>query len=65
MRDNREIWQFYNHPSKPVLSSGDVRYWKNSMAKLLKVGLEFEFNLPDQKGGCKGDSVQCPCLYIE
>ena len=65
MKNNREKWQFYNHPSKPALSSSEVRYWKESMKKLLKVGLEFEFNLPNQAGGCKGDNIQCPCIHIE
>lgn len=65
MRDNRDKWVFYNHPSKAPLSSEDVRYWKNTLAKLLKVGIEFEFNLPDQKGICKGDNVHCPCTSID
>ncbi len=64
MRNNRERWQFYNHPSKPVLSSSDVRYWKRSLKGLLKVGIEFEFNLQEQKGSCKGDNAQCPCVRI-
>ena len=65
MRNNREKWQFYSHPSKPALSAADARYWKESMRKLLKVGIEFEFNLPDQKGSCKGDNAQCPCIRID
>ncbi len=65
MRNNREKWQFYSHPSKPELSSAEVRYWRESMRRLLKVGIEFEFNLPDQKGRCKGDNVQCPCVHVE
>lgn len=65
MRDNRDKWQFYNHPSKPALSAEDVRYWKGILTKLLKVGIEFEFNLPDQKGICKGDNAHCPCVNIE
>lgn len=64
MRNNRERWQFYNHPSKPVLSSSDVRYWKQSLKGVLKVGIEFEFNLKEQKGSCKGDNTQCPCTNI-
>lgn len=65
MRNNREKWQFYNHPSKPVLESADVRYWKKQIRSLTKVGIEFEFNLPDQKGTCNGDNAQCPCVHIE
>ena len=65
MRDNRERWQFYKHPSKPLLSAQDVRYWRESMRRLLKVGIEFEFNLEELKGSCNGDNVQCPCLHID
>jgi len=65
MRDNREKWRFYNHPSKPRLEAPEVRYWKESLRRLLKVGIEFEFNLQELKGSCKGDNVQCPCLHID
>lgn len=65
MRNNREKWQFYDHPSKPMLTSSEVSYWKELMKKLLKVGLEFEFNLANQKGKCKGDNIQCPCIFLD
>ena len=64
MRDNREKWQFYDHPSRPALPLSDVRYWRGIMQKILKVGVEFEFNLQEQKGFCKGDNAQCPCIHI-
>ena len=65
MKDNRDKWQFYTHPSKAVLSASDVRYWKELLKKLLKVGLELEFNLPQQKDTCKGEDSRCPCIYID
>lgn len=65
MRNNRDKWKFYKHPSKPRLKAQDVRYWKDQMRSLAKIGIEFEFNLPDQKGTCKGDNAQCPCTHIE
>ncbi len=65
MKNNRERWQFYSHPSKPILTSQEVRYWKESLKKLLKVGIEFEFNLPEQKGSCRGDNAQCPCIHLD
>lgn len=65
MRNNREKWQFYSHPSKRKLSGEEVRYWKEQVKKLTKVGIEFEFNLPEQKGSCKGDNVQCPCIHMK
>lgn len=65
MRDNRDRWQFYKHPSKPPLSPAETLYWKESMRKTLKVGVELEYNLPMQKGTCKGDDVQCACSRID
>lgn len=64
MRVNGDKWQFYNTPTRFPLSEEEVRYWKAIAEKTLKVGIEFEFNLPDQKGVCRGDSVLCPCKYM-
>lgn len=64
MRNSRDRWTFFQHKTKPVLSSAEVVYWKNAMKKVLKIGKEFEFNLPDQKGNCKGDSSTCPCAKM-
>jgi len=47
-----------------ALTANDTRYWRQSLKKLLKVGIEFEFNLQEQKGKCRGDNVQCPCIYM-
>lgn len=54
-----------NHPARQPLTAQEVNYWKRSLARLLKVGLEFEFNLPEQKstGTCKGKSYTCPCVH--
>lgn len=65
MKDHRERWQFYTHPSKPAITPEEVRYWKSTFEKVLKVGMEFEFNLQESKGQCKGDNVSCPCTHIE
>lgn len=65
MKDNRDKWQFFEHPAKPALNGQETRYWKNTMSKLLKVGIEFEFNLPKQYGACKGGNIQCPCIHME
>ncbi|MEA3296164.1 MAG: hypothetical protein U9Q27_03450 [Patescibacteria group bacterium] len=65
MRSNIDRWSFINHPTKPVLNDGEVRYWKAQLAKILKIGTEFEFNLPNNKNGiCKGDSNSCPCISM-
>ena len=58
-------WVFFNNlPGKPALSSEDVKYWLGIMNKILKVGVEFEFNLQDPKGFCKGASESCPCIKM-
>jgi hypothetical protein len=62
---NNNKWLFFNNASKPPLSAQDVRYWKVMLGKILKVGMEFEFNLPESKGDCKGDNQLCPCSKLQ
>jgi len=65
MRNSKDRWSFYNLPSRPDLSAEDVLYWKNTLKKIMKIGIEFEFNLPEKKNGsCKGDSNTCPCISL-
>jgi hypothetical protein len=65
MRNNKDMWGFQDLPGRNKLSMSDVNYWKSILHKILKVGLEFEFNLPERKGGtCKGDSNSCPCINL-
>ena len=61
MRKATNKWLFVDNPLKPVLTSSEVAYWKQQAHKNIKVGMEFEFNLPEQKGNCKGDNQACPC----
>ena len=63
-RDNRDKWTFYVHPSKKTIDAAEVRYWKSMLNKILKVGLEFEFNLPNKNGTCKGENNACPCHHM-
>ena len=58
-------WTFFQVPGQKALASEDVRYWKNNLFKILKAGLEFEFNLPNRKGSCKGTSHLCPCIHLK
>ena len=45
------------------LSAQEVNYWKLNLSRILKIGAEFEFNLPDKPTGtCKGKSFTCPCV---
>jgi len=52
---------FIKREDKPPLSGDDVLYWQSILPKILKVGFEFEVNLPDTIGSCSGDSLICPC----
>lgn len=63
MRNSRDKWRFFKHDTKKPLKAAEVAYWK-SIKGILKVGLEFEFNLPDKNGTCKGNSPTCPCKHM-
>lgn len=65
MRDNRDRWKFYEHTSKPKLDPSEIMWWKKMLSNILKVGIEFEFNLPEGKGGCRGDNASCPCIHMD
>lgn len=63
MRNNRDKWSFYK--SKKPLKQEEVAYWKKILNKILKVGIEFEFNLPEKKNGtCKGENPLCACAKL-
>ena len=64
MRDNRHQWQFYDSVLYPAISSSEVRYWKTFLSRVLKVGIEYEFNLREQKGKCKENDMSCLCIHI-
>lgn len=54
-------WVFFQLPDKPSLNTEEVKYWVTNLNKIIKAGLEFEFNLKSSKGFCKGTSPSCPC----
>jgi len=57
-------WDFVQHPIRKELSAREVSYWKLNLSRILKIGAEFEFNLPDKPTGtCRGESFTCPCIY--
>jgi hypothetical protein len=46
------------------LTAQEVNYLKQNLSRILKIGAEFEFNLPEEKTGtCKGVSFTCPCVH--
>jgi len=61
-RSNRDKWQFIKHPIRDALSVQAVNYWKANLWKILKVGIELEFNLPEAGGGCKQQNPACVCI---
>lgn len=63
MRNVRDRWTFLQN--KGTLSASDIRYWKRILSQILKVGLEFEFNLPEASGTCKGDNMGCTCTKMD
>jgi len=73
MRFNRDKWQFIdsNIRSKTKLSPTEVRYWKDLLTKLLKIGIEFELNLKDNEEKpnkllCNGTLVFLrPCAKVK
>jgi hypothetical protein len=65
MRNNKDKWSVIKLPNRPTLSANDAKYWKTALFRNLKVGMEFEFNLPKKENGsCHGDSTTCPCAKL-
>jgi predicted metal-dependent hydrolase len=58
-------WSFLKHRTKPPLTAKEVLYWKRFFRNVLKVGLEFEFNLPESNGHCDGTNISCTCIHFE
>lgn len=65
MRNSRNMWTFFNHPAKESISPSEMVYWKKALSKILKCGMEFEYNLPQKNGNCKGNNSSCPCIKME
>jgi len=62
MRNNLDQWRFFKRSR--MLSEKDVAYWRQLMPKLLKTGIELEYNLPDKNGMCQKDNQLCSCVAI-
>lgn len=55
--------QFYK--KVPGISIEDYIYWKDALPKLLKTGVELEFNLKANKGVCLGFNAKCKCEHLD
>ena len=66
MKNSEDRWQFWgNLTARKQLNAEEVRYWKTNLHRILKVGFEFEFNLPEGKNGiCKRNNNACPCINM-
>ena len=62
----RRQWSFLRSTKVRIpLTKEEEQYWLHILEKILKVGIEFEFNLPEKKGVCSGYSGFCYCIHEE
>jgi hypothetical protein len=64
MLNQHKDWAFIKKRSRPVINKAEAEYWRNALAKLLKVGIEIELNLPDNAGNCDRENFLCKCTAI-
>lgn len=62
MINHTDDWIFVNKPSRPPLTAQDAKYWRRTIGKLLKVGIEVELNLPEKNGSCDKQNYMCQCV---
>jgi hypothetical protein len=68
MSNKRSVLKFQQKSSRPPLTRDQCSYWLDHLPKILKIGTEFEINLPEPTAPLKGkDSAQCvhaskPCV---
>jgi len=54
--------RFQKKASRPPLTREQFLYWKDFLSKVLKVGTEFEINLPSAERGLKSKASE-PCVH--
>lgn len=65
MRKQSGDWAYVQKPSRPPLTAAEVTYWKTILNRLLKAGVEVEYNLPEKSGGtCEKNNFTCPCVAV-
>lgn len=64
MKNKDNQWAFRQRPSRPPLSEEEAEYNRIMLERLLKVGFEFEFNLPQQNGTCERENAFCKCVSV-
>ena len=54
--------KFQKKASRPPLSREEFLYWRDLLSKVLKLGTEFEINLPSADRGLKSKAAE-PCIH--
>ena len=54
--------KFQKKASRPPLTREQFLYWRDLLSKILKLGTEFEINLPSAERGLKSNSAE-PCVH--
>ena len=62
MKNLSHEWIFF--PRRGKLSEKDVSYWRLSLERLMKAGVELEYNLPEKSGSCNRDNFMCGCTAV-
>lgn len=62
MQQKRERIRFQQKKGRPPLSRDEAEYWLEFLPKVLKIGTEFEVNLPSV-GRSLAKREQLPCVY--
>lgn len=62
MKNYTKQWKFISDRTRPPLTDEEVTYWSAALEKLLKVGVELEYNLPENNGNCRRDNYYCECV---
>ena len=61
MKSRRGNWSFVDVQIYNKITREERQYWRELFSKILKIGIEFEMNLPEKTGSCHGTSVLCVC----
>jgi hypothetical protein len=65
MKSRKGAWSFVKVPLYPTITREERMYWRAMIDKIMKIGIEYEMNLPDRRGSCRGTSTFCACTHIQ
>ncbi len=65
MRVQKKQWLFFEEDNDinrlKAISAEEVEFWLQHLPKILKIGVELEFNLTSKSGMCRGENPDCDC----